>query len=211
MTGREAYLPARAQESLEPHRGTRQLVLLGAGLDGRAWRLPGLAEARVFEVDHPLTQAEKRARLGALEPRAARIEFVPVDFERDSLGDALARAGHESAAPTVWVWEGVVMYLTLEAVRATLRALAARSAAGSLLAVYYHTAKHRELAGLLLRLVGEPNRSAFSPQELGSELAAAGFEVEEDQGTSEWSARFGGAVPEKGTARIARIAVARRR
>jgi len=195
----------------ELRRGARQLVLLGAGLDGRAWRLPGLAEARAFEVDHPDTQAAKRARLAALRPTAARVEFAPVDFERDSLGDALARAGHESGAPTVWVWEGVVMYLTLEAVRTTLRAIAARSSSDSVLVVYYHTAKHGGFPGFLLRLVGEPNRSAFSTAELARELAAVGFAVEQDEGTSEWSARHGGSVPERGTARIARIAVARRR
>ena len=194
----------------ELRRGTRQLVLLGAGLDGRAWRLPGLAESRAFEVDHPDTQAAKRARLGALKPSAARVDFVPVDFERDSLGDSLARAGHESGAPTVWVWEGVVMYLTLGAVRATLQAIAARSARGSVLVVYYHTEKHRGLAALLLRLVGEPNRSSFSPAELARELASVGFAVEMDERAVEWSARFGGSVRDKGTARIARIAVARR-
>src|SRR5207253_10743350 len=115
-----------------------QLVILGAGLDGRAWRLSSLSNARVFEVDHPDTQAYKRERLGALKPAAKQVDFVPVDFEADSLEASLLRAGHDAAAPTAWVWEGVVMYLTPEAVRSTLKAIAARSAPGSTLIVNYH-------------------------------------------------------------------------
>lgn len=88
-----------------------QLVILGAGLDGRAWRLPALAEATVFEVDHPDTQRDKRARIAALAPAARDIRFVAVDFTRDDLGRALEQAGHDPARPTTWLWEGVVMYL----------------------------------------------------------------------------------------------------
>lgn len=77
-----------------------QLVLLGAGLDGRAWRMPELADTIVFEVDHPDSQRRKRERAAALAPTAREIRFVPVDFTRDRLDEALAAAGHDPARAT---------------------------------------------------------------------------------------------------------------
>src|SRR5262249_51912120 len=89
--------------------GARQAVILGAGFDGRAFRMPELADSDVFEVDHPDTQATKRARAAALTAKARSLQFVAVDFERDALADRLAAAGHRQGEPTVWIWEGVVM------------------------------------------------------------------------------------------------------
>ncbi|HET6612806.1 MAG TPA: class I SAM-dependent methyltransferase, partial [Kofleriaceae bacterium] len=83
-----------------------QLVILGAGLDGRAWRMPELAGAVVFEIDHPDTQREKQARAAELRRVASEVHFVPVDFERDDLAAALDKAGHDPSQPTTWVWEG---------------------------------------------------------------------------------------------------------
>jgi methyltransferase (TIGR00027 family) len=188
--------------------GTRQLVILGAGLDGRAWRLAELAPVRVFEVDHPATQAYKRSHLAGLGATAASVAFVPVDFEREALEPALAAGGHDAAAPTVWVWEGVVMYLTREALQNSLRALASRSARGSVLILNYHTGKRPGLFHLWLRLIGEPMRSFFSGDEVQAELHPHAFRVEADSGAADWAARHGG--PEAGLGVGPRIAVARR-
>lgn len=87
----------------------RQVVILGAGLDGRAWRMPDLRDATVFEVDHPDSQREKMARVSRLTQTARNVRFVSVDFERDLLGEKLASAGHAPASASTWVWEGVVM------------------------------------------------------------------------------------------------------
>jgi methyltransferase (TIGR00027 family) len=190
-------------------RGVKQIVILGAGLDGRAWRLP-LTGVRVFEVDHPDTQRYKRAQLGALESTAERVDFVPVDFEKTSLGEALDAAGHDCGAPTVWIWEGVVMYLTPEAVQATLRAIAVRSAAGSTLVVNYHTAFRISPVRLLLRAIGELDRSAYSVEEMRARLGSAGFEVSRDEGVEEWTARYGGNTRAYDAARTCRIVTSRR-
>jgi methyltransferase (TIGR00027 family) len=99
--------------------GATQLVILGAGYDGRAWRMRELAGVKVFEVDHPATQNDKRAHLAKLPPATGIVTFVSIDFERESLGAALDRAGHDRSSPTCWIWEGVVMYLTRDAMRAT--------------------------------------------------------------------------------------------
>ena len=170
--------------------GATQLVILGAGYDGRAWRLPELAGVQVFEVDHPATQEAKRAHLTELPPSAAMVSFVSIDFERESLGTVLDRAGHDSASPTCWIWEGVVMYLTREAMRATLAGIAGRSAPGSTLIVNYHTAHRGFFARLMFRLIGEPQISAWTREEMAADLRAVGFVVSEDSGMADWNVRF---------------------
>ena len=171
-------------------RGAKQLVILGAGYDGRAWRLPDLAGVTVFEVDHPATGADKRARVAALPPAIGTVRFVAIDFEKESLDTVLQAAGHDRSVPTCWIWEGVVMYLTREAVGATLAAIAGRSAAGSTLVVNYHSAFARFYARIIFRLIGEPQISAWSPAEMAADLKRARFTVREDSGMADWNARF---------------------
>lgn len=170
--------------------GATQLVILGAGYDGRAWRMSELAGVRVFEVDRPGTQAAKRARSAELPPAIGTVSFVPIDFEHESLADVLARAGHDAGSPTCWIWEGVVMYLTHDAVRATLADVAKRSAAGSRLIVNYHTMLRGFVGQLLFRLIGEPQISAWTPDEMAADLRGAGFIVREDSGMVDWNVRF---------------------
>jgi methyltransferase (TIGR00027 family) len=182
--------------------GIRQVVLLGAGLDARAWRLPALRGATdvpsviVFEVDHPASQAYKRSRLAAgvsgAAPHATDVRFVGVDFERDSLTERLRASGHDPGQPTVFVWEGVLMYLTAEAVDATLSALAALAVEGSLLAVSYCIFPDLgPVSNAVLSVVGEPIRTRLEPPELAALLARHGFEATSDAGDREWAHIFG--------------------
>jgi methyltransferase (TIGR00027 family) len=166
--------------------GAPQLVILGAGLDGRAWRMPELARTVVWEVDHPDSQQRKRERIGTLTRTAREVRFVPVDFTRNSLDAALASDGHDPALPTTWVWEGVVMYLTPAEVRKTVDVLAKRSAAGSHLVILYHRpGSVLKLIGLLVRRMGEPLRSSQSPRAMRTLLRARGFRVVKDQSLPE--------------------------
>src|SRR5262245_15145250 len=142
MLTRTLAIDAAVREAAAP-----QLVILGAGLDGRAWRMPELRDAVVFEVDHPDSQRGKRSRTAALTPTARDIRYVAVDFERDRLDDALAAAGHDPSRPTTWIWEGVVMYLTPSDIAATLAVVERRSAAASRLIIAYHS------PAFMLRLV----------------------------------------------------------
>lgn len=102
--------------------GLDELILLGAGLDSRPYRLAErLSDVRVFEVDHPASQATKRARLRRLlgsEP--SHVTFVEIDFNRDDLAATLAEAGHDRSARTLFVWSGVSMYLPESAVASVL-------------------------------------------------------------------------------------------
>jgi methyltransferase (TIGR00027 family) len=158
-----------------------QLVILGAGLDGRAFRMAELRDVVAFEVDHPDSQREKRARAAALTPTARELRYVPVDFARDDLDAGLAAAGHDPARPTTWIWEGVVMYLARAAIEATLAVVARRSAPRSRLVVLYHSpALIRPIVGFFVRRIGEPLRSVFRPAAMRALLARYGFEVVHD-------------------------------
>jgi methyltransferase (TIGR00027 family) len=189
--------------------GATQLVILGAGYDGRAWRMPELAGVHVFEVDHPATQGDKRKHLSELPSTSAVVSFVSIDFERESLASVLERAGHDRSSPTCWIWEGVVMYLTRDAMRATLADVAVRSAPGSTLIVNYHMVHRRWLARMIFRLIGEPQISAWTPEEMAADLRSVGFVVREDSAMADWNHRYaqGQARVERGS--YMRIAVAR--
>jgi methyltransferase (TIGR00027 family) len=186
----------------------RQVVILGAGLDGRAWRMPELAGATVFEVDHPDSQRVKAARVAALSQTAREVRFVPVDFTRDDLDRALADAGHDASQPTTWIWEGVIIYLTRAEVDATLTVIARRSAAESQLIAYYHRpALLSLLVGVMVRRLGEPLRSSYRVAAMRALLAKHGFRVTSDEGLpalgARVSAEVGAGAKVLGHARIA--------
>ena len=109
-----------------------QYVILGAGLDSFAWRRPDLLRSlRVFEADHPASQAWKRDRVRDLAlPLSDSHLFVPADFEADPLQDALGTAGFDWAQPAMFSWTGGAPYLTAQAIESTMRTIA-RTAARS--------------------------------------------------------------------------------
>jgi len=179
--------------------GGRQLVLLGAGFDCRAWRLPALDEVAVFEVDHPATQAKKRA-LMEREPARARVVFVPWDFEREPLERLRARLGldgHDPRAATMTISEGVLPYLTEEAVEATFATVARYSGPGSLFTfTYFDRALLTEDAGdargvrFAVRLMGEPFRHGFDPASLPRWLDHRGLTLARDESCRALAARM---------------------
>jgi methyltransferase (TIGR00027 family) len=200
-------------------RAAPQLVILGAGLDSRAWRMPELAAVDVFEVDHPASQVDKCARLDDRAPVAGSVRFVPVDLTREPLDDALAAAGHRDHIPTTWVWEGVICYLTPAQVAATLRVLAQMSASGSrLVCTYQSTAPAARLARQVARvmavasaggnpLAGEPWRSTWTPAEMAGLLARHGFRVTSDEDLLTLADRLAVPVRARRSVRGNRVAV----
>jgi methyltransferase (TIGR00027 family) len=181
-------------------RGMRQYVILGAGLDTFAYRSPYPAAAlRIFEVDHPATQAWKRGRLEAAAIRVPEsVTFVPMDFERQTLAAGLREAGVRTAEPAFFSWLGVTMYLTPAAVMGTLKYVAT-AAPGSGIVFDYAvppaalSAARRLLYRALMRrvaAVGEPWQAYFTPQALSAELAALGFTHIEDLGAADLNARY---------------------
>src|ERR1700677_777540 len=103
-------------------RGVRQIVILGAGLDTFALRNPhGARQVRIYEVDHPATQAWKHQRLAEAQiVLPPWLILVPVDFEQDDVGEKLVAAGFQQKSPAFFTWLGVVPYLTQDAIGRTL-------------------------------------------------------------------------------------------
>lgn len=181
MAVRSRYAEDRLAEAFE--RGVRQYVVLGAGLDTFAYRNP-FAPLRVFEVDFPATQGWKREMLSdAAIAVPENLAFVPVDFERQTLAESLGCAGFDQNRPAFFGWLGVVPYLTREAFRSTLGTIAGLPAGSGVCFDYgvspeALTPQRRatfDALSVRVAAAGEPFRSFFTPEELDSELRAAGF------------------------------------
>jgi len=180
-------------------RGVRQLVVLGAGLDTYAYRGAHRDRLRVFEVDHPATQAWKLERLAsAAIPLPGTLAFVPVDFERESLPDGLAAAGFDPAQQTFFTWLGVVPYLASQAVIATLRFVAGIPGGAHIVFDYSNPpvsisangrAVHDSLASRVAA-AGESFLSYFETDSLHARLSTIGFREIEDLGAAQMAARF---------------------
>jgi len=166
--------------------GISQYIILGAGLDSFAYRRPDLLRTiDVYEVDHPASQTWKRARIEDLGIKIpARLHYVPIDFERETLTAGLAAAGVNFNAPTFFSWLGVTQYLSSTAVLGTLREIAELAAPGSEI-VFQFIVPAATLAGeessLVTALaaqaaaVGEPWLSFFEPGDLEAHLRQMGF------------------------------------
>ncbi len=112
--------------------GLEQVVILGAGFDTRAYRIPGIEVTRVFEIDHPNTQQVKLERLQrAIATLPANVTFVPVDFNTQTLEQRLLASGYNPRAKTFFLWQGVTYFLTEEGVDSTLAFIAHHSGPGS--------------------------------------------------------------------------------
>jgi methyltransferase (TIGR00027 family) len=184
-------------------RGVSQMVILGAGLDTFALRNPhGARLIRIYEVDHPATQAWKRQRLAEVQLAPPPwLVFVPVDFERDDLREALAVAGFQSNAPAFFTWLGVVPYLTQDAMASTLRYIA--SIPNSQVVFDYMEAPGAcsgEIKQLLkarteqLEKINERCASHCNPPGIAALLRAHGFRDIEDTNFEAIKSQFGPSV-----------------
>jgi methyltransferase (TIGR00027 family) len=171
--------------------GVAQYVVLGAGLDTSAYRIPNPElPPKIWEVDHPATQAWKQERLrDAGVAVSERVTFVPIDFEHQTLPDVLAAAGFDSSAGAFFSWLGVVPYLTRSAILSTLSFVAQATQAGGGVVFDYSvtpetlTPQRRAAFDALserVRAAGEPFQSFFDPAELTAELRRVGFQFAED-------------------------------
>jgi methyltransferase (TIGR00027 family) len=167
-------------------RGIDQYIILGAGLDSFAYRRPDLiASLEVFEVDHPASQAWKRARvaeLGIAVP--THLHHVPIDFERQTLAQGLSESIVDLGKPVFLSLLGVLQYLTTDATLRTLRDVAATTASGSELVFQFvvpPATLARDEAALVTAFAerngaaGEPWLSHFEPAEMERHLLVAGF------------------------------------
>ena len=168
--------------------GTKQYIILGAGLDTFAFREPEfLSKHKVFEVDHPLTQKDKLERItraGWTVPDD--LTFVPVDFAKDSLTERLTAAGFDPSVKSFFSWLGVTYYLSAETIGKTLAELSSLCAEGSTLVFDYPDEnffdapeKRVQNTIMMAQAGGEPMQSAFSYRELEKLLEMHGFQIYE--------------------------------
>jgi methyltransferase (TIGR00027 family) len=178
LRGRTAFFDRAVADSIGT--GVRQVVIGGAGYDGRALRYakPGV---RWFEVDHPATQADKRARLARLAIDTRHIRFIPADFTADPIAEPLTAAGLDPARPTLFLLEGVAVYLDPDVVARVLSEFRAAASGGSSLAISVSVAGSTSASRARFRervaALGEPARSEFSYDETRGLLAAAGWQL----------------------------------
>lgn len=135
LAARERYIDDTLKSFLEE--GIQQLVILGAGYDSRAYRF-NLTGVKTFEVDHPATQEDKLAKVRAIFGKSPHhVVYVPVDFNTQSLEERLLEYGYDPALKTLFIWQGVTMYLSREAVDSILDFVVQHAGPGSAIVFDY--------------------------------------------------------------------------
>lgn len=179
--------------------GTRQYVILGAGMDTFAFRSADmLNNLAVFEVDHPLTQADKQKRIalaGWENPK--NLCFVPMDFAKDNLAEKLLACGFRKGVKTFFSWLGVSYYLTKEQIQTMLQTIGQIAAEGSSLVFDYATndlftspVKRVQNMIAMAAASGEPMKSTFDYTELEQFLEKQQFLIYEHLSTEEIQQKY---------------------
>ena len=178
--------------------GIDQIVLLGAGLDSRAYRFDALRRMRVFELDLPQTQEYKKGRVrDVLGSLPGHVLYVPIDFTTQDLAAVLDGAGYDATKKTLFIWEGVSMYIPEAAVDATLRTVTRKGASGSRIVFDYFlrsaldssTSALREVSKLVAK-VGEPFVFGVAGEDARAFVTARGLRVLSDFGSAELGKRY---------------------
>ena len=173
-------------------RGVRQVVVGAAGYDGRAFRYAKLG-VRWFEVDHPATQRDKLERLERLGIDVSHVRFVEADFTRDPVAGRLRAAGLDPDAPSLFLLEGVAVYLEPAVLEDVLRQFRQVAAPGSSLAISVSLSRPRGDAArarfqATVAALGEPARSTFEAAEAEALLARTGWPLAAENGAGQQTA-----------------------
>ncbi|MFB5189748.1 SAM-dependent methyltransferase [Alicyclobacillus fastidiosus] len=179
--------------------GINQVVILGAGFDTRAYRLPELRTCAVFEVDHPSTLEVKKGVISRLPTmNTEHVRFVAIDFVEQSLEEILLKAGFDKSNSAMFIWEGVTNYLTADAVDQTLRFIANCASDTRLVFTYVDKAVLNEGSQFVgskalaktLNQIGEPWSFGLNPSGVNQFLQDRGFELVEDLGSVDYRSRY---------------------
>lgn len=176
ITIRERYIDDYLKTSLSE--GLDQVVILGAGFDTRAYCIEGIEKTRVFEIDQPLTQAEKLLRLKkVIDPLPQHVTFLPVDFNTQTLAERLLTSGYNEKGKTLFIWQGVTYFLTKEGVDSTLAFIANHSRPGSavIFDYMYTETLHEKRLKQAAKTSGEPYLFGIDPDQIEPFLTQRGF------------------------------------
>jgi methyltransferase (TIGR00027 family) len=199
ILARSRYAEDQLEKSIAA--GTNQYVIVGAGLDSFALRRTDLAATlKIYELDHPASQDSKRDRLAKLAiDLPTNLELIPVNFEQESVADALARSSYTSERPAFYSWLGTIHYLTRDAILQTLASIASFAAAGSEIVFDYRIPREsvdpvdKPVRDALDRFVarrGEPLLTSFDPLTFPREVCDLGFELVENLSGREQQERY---------------------
>lgn len=204
VVGRSRYAEDLLEHAIA--KGIQQYVLVGAGLDSftlrQAQKYPQL---KIFEVDHPDTQAAKQSKLRQFGTLPANVEFVAIDFEKESIADALARSTFKQDQAAFFSWLGTTHYLEPQTTLNTLASIAQVAAQGSEVVLDY-SVDYRELEGIerlgtlfvsqFTRFLKEPLKGQFRPKKLHQAVEQMGYIVTEDLSGEGLSERYFHARPD---------------
>ena len=189
---RTKHVDATLDESLRA--GATQVIVLGAGFDSRGYRFSDrLRDVRFIEVDAPPRQEYKQQRVREVLGRLpANMRYVPMDFTVDDLGTELKKVGYCENARSLYIWEGVTMYLPEPAVTSILHCIRDHAAAGSRVVFDYTLASDRRLNDASTRVaqMGEPWLFGFPGRSAVEFLRRAGLDTVTDLSYAELGARY---------------------
>jgi methyltransferase (TIGR00027 family) len=180
--------------------GCSTIVNLGAGMDSRALRIPGIESVRYFELDFPDLLKDKQAYIdknaGGLP---ANVTFVPIDFNNQDIGEELMKAGYSLSAGTFFIWEGVTQYISREAVDSVL-SYVSRAASGSRIVFTYVLksfidgsvipAGQERMYKYAMQRLNPLWSSGFDPAGMHDYLSGFSLDLIEDVGHEEYLERY---------------------
>lgn len=197
-----------------------QVAVIGAGLDGRPWRLAALRGMRVYSIDHPASQNEMLDRSADLAQPLCDLQWVPIDLSTSTLGPGLMSVGHDPDRPTLWLWEGVIPYLDTSQVLATIQQISALSAGGSRLIAQYQApslaASLGRRASILLSrlarqqsmLADEPWKSTWQSAQMEQALGVHGWRVTADDSLLDYASTIDSPIGNSRSLASGRVLVA---
>jgi methyltransferase (TIGR00027 family) len=199
VLGRSRYAEDQLEKAIRE--GVDQYVLVGAGLDSFALRRQDLAtRLKVYELDHPASQDSKRNRLAQLNISSPKnLMFISVDFENESISDALEKSSFSRERRTFFSWLGTTGYLSRVAVFRTLESILSCAAPGSEIVFDYDISKEFVDSADLLMIEkverftarrGEPLISSFDPKTFPQEVCNLGFELVENLSPKKQEERY---------------------
>jgi methyltransferase (TIGR00027 family) len=179
--------------------GVKQVVILGAGFDCRAYRIHEIAESRVFEADHPATQATKKKIVAhRLRTLPSHVTYVPIEFTAGPLDPVMQASGYRPDVRTFFICEGVTHYLPADTIDAVFRYVGRSAAGGQLVFTYIHRSMLDGSSRFVgadntlatVRRAGEPYTFGFEPAELPQYLAARNLALVENVGAAAYRVRY---------------------
>lgn len=171
-----------------------QVVILGAGFDTRPYRITGIEQVRVYELDHPVTQKWKIKRVKRIFGSIpSHVTFVAIDFERMALEDVMTKTSFNAGSKTIFIWEGVSQYIEAKASDATLRYLSSVATPQSQIIFTYINSRILEENMAIIahhEKLGEPWIFGIDPDKITNYLSARGIQLINQVDASEYKKRY---------------------